>query len=237
MVEGWKKAFHGDPEVRVENDFYPTPPVATFALVQNAYVPPLVWEPAAGKGHISAELIRSGRTVYSSDLYEYPDPIVEHIHTGINFLNVLDDQLGGFRNEAFGIITNPPYKEDLAQRFVEHALTLTNYVAVMCRLTFMESHKRQALFTENPPSEVLIIKRVHCNEEHSKKSQIGGMVPYAWYVWDYQSKLKATETKLRWIDMVQTMADLKEESNRRTYSSGRSLEGTSQSYFQIRPIS
>ena len=53
---------------RVENDYYPTPPVATYALIKTLDVPDKIWEPAAGRGWISHELIRNGKNVYSSDL-------------------------------------------------------------------------------------------------------------------------------------------------------------------------
>src|SRR5260370_8366868 len=76
-------------------DFFPTPPWATFALIDNEKFDGDIWECACGDGTMSRVLETVG-SVYRSDLYErgYGD----HGH---DFLSP--------KRSADNIITNPPY--------------------------------------------------------------------------------------------------------------------------------
>ena len=51
-------------------DFFPTPPWATFALIDNEKFSGDIWECACGDGAMSRVLEQVGPTVYSSDLYK-----------------------------------------------------------------------------------------------------------------------------------------------------------------------
>ena len=53
---------------RNKNDFYPTPPEATLALLDKQKFEGNIWECACGDGAISKILIDKGYNVYSSDL-------------------------------------------------------------------------------------------------------------------------------------------------------------------------
>ena len=50
---------------RVENDFYPTPPYATNALLDREKFIGNIWECACGNGDMSEVLIKNGYNVYS----------------------------------------------------------------------------------------------------------------------------------------------------------------------------
>src|SRR3546814_11582916 len=93
---------------RERDDFYPTPPEGTRALLSVERFEGEIWEPACGDGAISKELEAAGHTVYSTDLIDrgYGTP-------GVDFL--LD-----YSTTAANIVTNPPFK--LAEEFARHAL-------------------------------------------------------------------------------------------------------------------
>jgi hypothetical protein len=99
---------------RDPSEFYPTPAWCTEALLRNYNFPTygVIWEPACGQGHISLVLEAHGYDVFSTDLNE-----TGFGHSGRDFLK--ED------TPAKVIITNPPYKNNLAEKFVRHALRLT----------------------------------------------------------------------------------------------------------------
>ena len=68
---------------RQKDDWYPTPPVATEALLQREQFTGPIWEPACGDGAISEHLKLHDYDVMSTDLndYGYPDA-----QTNIDFL-------------------------------------------------------------------------------------------------------------------------------------------------------
>ena len=73
------------------------------------------------------------------------------------------------------------------------------------RLTFLEGKKRKKLFTNNPPSDIIILSdRVRFSEDHiepiEKEDQIGGMIAYAWFIWDKRS-YKNGNTKMQWVQL------------------------------------
>ena len=128
---------------RVKNDFYPTEPEATQALInhEGAGLPQQIWEPACGNGAMSKVLIASGRTVFSSDLIDrgYGDRFV-------NFL--LTD------NAVFpAICTNPPF--ELAEEFIRHAHKLrVRYLALILKAQYWHADCRAGLFALFPPSRI-----------------------------------------------------------------------------------
>lgn len=174
---------------RVNNDYYPTPPIAVQCLLNNSDVPQSIWEPAAGRGHISKELIRCGRTVVSTDLFSYEDCLVP-VEPGRDLLTTE-------MPDVDGVVTNPPFKKNLPEALVRRMTAEYGYVAIFSRITFMESHQRHGLFTENPPSDVIVLsQRVNCYEDFLNINHgIGGMIAYAWYVWDDR---RLDKGKLTW---------------------------------------
>lgn len=186
---------------RKENDYYPTAPVATYSLIAmedeltERGFPTNVWEPAAGRGWMSFELERCGVKTVSTDLFGYEDPIVP-VESGVDFLNAWDSR-------APAIVTNPPYKNKLADKFMTKCLRLEDceYFALLVRLTFMESQGRLPTFQQSPPTRVYpFAKRFNCDDDYlASGKQFGGMIAYAWFVWDYRDG-KTTQTNMHWID-------------------------------------
>ena len=56
---------------RHSKDYYPTPEIATKALLQREMFAPIVWECACGDGAISKVLDKEGYKTFNTDLYAY----------------------------------------------------------------------------------------------------------------------------------------------------------------------
>lgn len=164
-----------DKENRERDDFYPTPPRATHALLSVENFEGGIWEPACGDGAISKVLEAAGHEVYSTDLIDRGYGVA-----GVDFL--LD-----YQTTADNIITNPPFKH--AEEFVTHALRRSRRkVAMLCRLAWLEGKARKLMFESTPLARVWVfsgrIPMLRGGEEMLKGG--GGMIAFAWYVWDRQ---------------------------------------------------
>ena len=182
---------------RRTNDFYPTPPLAVWCLNKYSDVPKNIIEPCAGRGNISIELKRNNKTVFSRDLHEYENSLVD-IETGFDVLNSPIHEI------ATGLITNPPYHKDLPRKIAQLGIDNYDYTALLVRLTFLEGKKRRKLFNKHPPSQIIIFSdrlkfgEFDDREPIEQEEQIGGMICYMWIVWD---KRAVAETKVKWISL------------------------------------
>jgi hypothetical protein len=174
-------------------DYYPTPPFVAHALVDAVDIPHRIWEPAAGKRHISNELTRLGYDVISTDMFDYGawKGDVDYLYT--------------HDRNVDGIITNPPFLRHIPERFIERTMDSYRFGAFLLRLGFLESKGRYGLFTERyTPSSIHVFSgRFSCDESlfDLDGSMLRGMETYAWYVWDYRSgQTKRGDTRLNWID-------------------------------------
>jgi tRNA G10 N-methylase Trm11 len=186
-----------DPNRRT-NDFYPTPPLATFVLTKYCKPPRDIVEPCAGRGNISVELVRNGHNVLSYDLNEYSDSLCS-INTSYDAMEL--PKPTGFD----GVVTNPPYHKDLPRKMAEKWIGEYDYVAMFLRLTFLEGKKRKKLFTNHPPSDIIFLSdRVQFKKDSiepiEKKHQIGGMIAYAWFVWDKRHTWSGL-CKPQWVNL------------------------------------
>jgi hypothetical protein len=153
---------------RHKNDFYPTPPEATLALLSKEKFEGNIWECACGDGAISKILINKGYDVYSSDLYDmgYGD-------SGIDFL-MSDKQVDN-------IITNPPFR--ISTEFTLKALELVKHKAVfMHKLTYLEGINRyREIFKHKKLKNIYVFsKRVN----FVKNGKSSGLMCFAWFVFD-----------------------------------------------------
>ena len=152
-------------------DYYQTPIWATQELLRKEEFGGSVLEPCCGAGAISKLLnncissdIRKDENVFGEkgkDIFTYPEK--------------------SFNN----IITNPPYI--IAQKVIEKSLNITrNKVAMLLKLSFLESKGRYNFFKEYPLKKVLVFcKRVQMYPEGTIKPKNSGTIAYAWYVWDW----------------------------------------------------
>lgn len=165
-------------EERQKEDYYATDPIAVELLLDLETFNKDVWECACGEKHMSNVLEKRGFNVRSSDIIKRCDDIEEY-----DFLKKENIEWNG------DIITNPPYK--YAEEFIYKALQIIptgNKVAMFLRLQFLEGKKRKQLFTNFPPSKVLISSsRIICakNADFEKMKQGGGSaVAFAWFIWE-----------------------------------------------------
>jgi hypothetical protein len=146
------------------NDFYPTPPNATYELLKRVSVSGTVWECACGDGAISKLL--PDNTISTDLIYRgYGEGGIDFLETEMN---------------VDWIITNLPYKD--ATKFVEHALKCSDNVAFLLKIQFLEGVKRNKLFLENPPKKVYVFSsrlKIYKNGIPSKNSS---MMCFCWFV-------------------------------------------------------
>ena len=164
-------------------DFFPTPPWATFALIDNEKFSGDIWECACGDGAMSRVLEQTGRPTYSSDLYErgYGDH-------GRDFLTP--------HRSADNIITNPPY--NCAEGFVASGVeSAKRKFALLLRLAFLEGANRaNTIFARIPPARVWVFSERITFYPKDVNPKGSGTTAYAWFVWD---KNHHGATELAWF--------------------------------------
>lgn len=170
---------------REENDFYPTPDFAVRPLLDREKFKGSVWECACGEGDISTVLKEYNYDVYSTDLIYrgYGDGVVD-------FLKYDGDSCDN-------IITNPPY--NIALDFVLKAkMIATKKIAMFLKTVFLESEKRYEMFQDQefPLKTVYQFSKRVTLYKGGEKMKNGGMISYAWYVWDKEYSGKPT---IEWI--------------------------------------
>ena len=176
---------------RHKDDFYPTPPEATRALLRRESFGPTIWEPAAGNGALANVCRRQGIETICSDLNDYG-----YCPSGIDFLMEQTRQ-------ADHLITNPPYR--LAEDFISHAIHLgcTKH-AYLLRLSFLEGVGRhQRLFSQHPPARIHVFSHRLTIWRGDQDQTSTGTTAYAWFVWDRlhggKSRLALPAPVIEWI--------------------------------------
>lgn len=158
---------------REANDFYPTPPDPTRAIL-SAELPHLqryghIWEPAAGDGAMVREIESVGLTCTASDLIDRG--------AGAQIRDFYDFTTAPAR----AILTNPPFAECNTGRWITHAMgTLgIEYMALLLPLGWPGAAKRAALWATHTPARVYLMRW--------KIDFTGQGAPpmlNAWFVWD-----------------------------------------------------
>jgi hypothetical protein len=162
---------------REKDDFYPSPPEATVALLRVEQFSGAIWEPACGDGAISKPLIEGGHNVISTDLVDRG-----YGESGVDFLME-------WQPRAPNIVTNPPYKTVVP--FIHKSLELTTgKVAMLLRLACLEGNERGEIFRTSPIARVHVFsKRLTMQRgRQATDADSGGMIAFAWFVWDHQHK-------------------------------------------------
>jgi len=158
---------------RPANDFYPTPPEATRALLNVEKFFGGIWECACGDGAMSRVLAESGYSVMCSDI----DPRgVWKFLPPIDFLST-DALLRP------NVVTNPPFR--LSRQFAQHALDLgAEKVALLNKLIFLEGQERAAWLATSPLKTVWVFSKRLQLTRNGQKMDNGGMIAFAWFVWE-----------------------------------------------------
>lgn len=180
----WKQRIASDGHAprRLPNEFYPTPPEATRALLSVEQFDGSIWEPACGDGRIAKVLTQHGHRVVSTDLVSYG-----YGESGIDFLAQTEAR-------AKHIVTNPPYGFGLADRFVRRALELTQWtggkVAMLLNMHSLCHKQRTNWWREVPPARLYAIDDIVCWPE----DRYGPPPPhftkhrYVWAIWTHEHK-------------------------------------------------
>ncbi|MBZ9894224.1 hypothetical protein LB545_07685 [Mesorhizobium sp. BR1-1-6] len=175
---------------REKDDFYPTPPEPTRALL-HAEINRLkefgtIWEPAAGDGAMVREMESVGLTVRASDLID----------------RGCDADIRSFYDfpvaPARAIITNPPFSEcgwgNGKARWLKHALDVLDveYMALLMNWGWPGAGGLGPFYAAHPPARVYLMRW--------KIDFTGQGAPpmlNAWFVWD---RAWRGETVLRMLD-------------------------------------
>ena len=169
-------------------DDYETPENVTRALTRAIRLRGPIWEPAAGSGRMVRALRdQTGHHVRSGD-----------IKRGADFL-------AQSRRWEGCIITNPPYRNDLAERFVQHALKLADgRVCMLMQSGFLWSSGRYSLFKDCPPDRIIVLcDRIYFSV--NGKPIDSQFFSHAWICWPRRSRrAKDTITRIEWrrVDSV-----------------------------------
>jgi hypothetical protein len=164
-------------------DFFPTPPWATHALIDNEKFRGDIWESACGDGSMSRVLEQTGSRIISSDLYQRGFG-----EAGIDFLDN--------NRRADNIVTNPPYNS--AEGFVTAGVAKANHkFALLLRLAFLEGANRaNTIFSRKPPSRVWVFSERITFYPAGAEVKGSGTTAYAWFVWDMGA---SGGTELKWF--------------------------------------
>lgn len=177
---------------REGQDFYPTPPEPTRALLA-AELPRLrdfdnIWEPAAGDGAMVREMQALGLGVIASDLIDRG--CCAEIRDFYSFKR--SDRPSG------AIVTNPPFAQvgwgNGKARWLYHALdTLeVEYMALLLNWSFPGAGGLASFWRRHPPARVYLMRWKIDFTGQGAPPMLNG-----WFVWD---KHHVGETTLRMLD-------------------------------------
>lgn len=188
------KATRGD-------DFYASPYAALPPLLvaERRHLPRTLWEPAAGNGALVLPLRNRGYSVFATDINDWGCP---DCTADVDFTGGLAASLGeriAKRHDRFGIVTNPPF--GIIEEFVDRAVAMSPYVALLCRLAFLESEGRMNWWQRVGLRRVhLIAERLPMMHRHGydgPKLSNAGMC-FAWFIFE-QGKRPTKQVPVRWI--------------------------------------
>lgn len=165
-----------DAAPREKDDFYPTPPEPTRALLSYEHKRltdfAAVWEPAAGDGAMVREMRACGLHVMASDLVDRG--------AGAEIRSFYDCKTA----MAPAIVTNPPFTECNTGKWVRHALETLGieYMALLLPFNWPGAESRSSLWANHTPARVYLMRwRIDFTGK--------GAPPMlnAWFVWDQKS--------------------------------------------------
>lgn len=189
MLDGtYEKVEHLE---REKDDFYPTPPEPTRAILHAELNRLLdfqtIWEPAAGDGAMMREMQALGMNVHASDLVDRG--------CGAELRSFYQYQ--EIDRPCRAIVTNPPFAEcNKDPGWIRHAMETLHveYMALLLPVNWLGASGRAALWAKYPASRIYLMRwRIDFTGQ--------GAPPMlnAWYVWDRQHK---GETALRMLDRL-----------------------------------
>lgn len=181
---------------RVPHDFYATPvSVASLFLKESNILSTIngggILEPSAGNGNIiqAIKQVSHDSEITAVELRE--EEIGNLKEAGAKDIIITNFLETDFTDKYQLIIGNPPYS--LAQEFVEKSISLLETggtVAMLLRIGFLGSKKRNSFFKKYPVSELYV-----CSARPSFTGKGTDASEYAWFIW----KKDVTETNIKCI--------------------------------------
>lgn len=177
-------------------DFYASPYAALPPLLvaEGRRLPKMLWEPSCGNGALVLPLRNRGFDVVATDLHSWGCP------DSTGAVDFFSEVATGFRPDgAFGIVTNPPF--GAVEDYIERAVGLAPYVALLLRLAFLESEGRMNWFPHVGLQRVHIIGErlpmMHRHGYEGPKLSNAGMC-FAWFIFE-RDKTPKRRVPLRWV--------------------------------------
>lgn len=134
-------------------DDYETPEAITRYLLQRVGFRGPILEPAAGSGRM-VRVLREAMKCCAANAPDRHSPrvVADDIKDGGDFLKRATKWAGD-------IVTNPPYRDGLAERFVRHALKLADgRVCMLMQSGFIWGDRRaNGLYAESKPDVVIVV--------------------------------------------------------------------------------
>jgi hypothetical protein len=179
------------------SDFYASPYAALPPLLcaEGKRLPRTIWEPSCGNGALVLPLRNRGFNVVATDLHSWGCPDAEG---GVDFLSGVAT---AYRPTVadFGIVTNPPF--GIVEEYVERAVKLSPYVALLLRLAFLESEGRMKWFPHVGLRRVHVIGErlpmMHRHGYEGPKLSNAGMC-FAWFIFE-RHKRPVHQVPCRWV--------------------------------------
>lgn len=173
-------AMHGESGyARRDLDAYFTEPRVTEALLKRVKLRGHVWEPACGRGDMTAVLKAHGYVVMQSDIIG---------RDGVNCW-VQDFLTANWWGPLpFSICTNPPYEaaEDFIERALEQTAPSGGMVAMLLRHEYDCAAGRRNLFeTPSFAAKYTLTFRPRWDWWERDKPKASPRHNYAWFVWDH----------------------------------------------------
>lgn len=168
-----------------------------------------IWDPSAGSGRTLISSAEAGLRTFASDIVDRIDPsLFDPAFAPAPIFSSADFLETPAAPEPCSIVCNPPYSyiKGISEAFVRHALALTSRrVCMVLPVKWPNSQTRFALFTDHPPQAVLVLTQRPSMPPGDmiaamgRRAFNGGVVDYAWFVWDVTRPTKRHETRLVWL--------------------------------------
>lgn len=170
---------------RQNEDYYATDPKAVTMLFELEEFSNNIREPACWEWHLSKEMERLWKNVYSTDLIDrwYWEWVIDFLNS--EYWEIIEN------TKWRDIITNPPYK--YAEDFIRKSMNILNVwwkCAMFLKIQFLEGKKRKEMFKKYPPKIIYVSSsRIACmmNWVENKNSSAvcyARYVRHKWYAWD-----------------------------------------------------
>ncbi|WP_225413829.1 class I SAM-dependent methyltransferase [Stigmatella hybrida] len=163
-------------------DEYPTPAWAVRRLMEAVHFKGGHWlEPCAGEGAIISTIDRADVQWTAVEIQQRFEPLlrklprIESIKIG-DFMDYRPPATLHSKRPFNAVVTNPPYLD--AMEFVAHCLELSTHVAMLLRLNFLASNKRNTFMREHCPDVYVLPDRPSFTGKGTDS------IEYAWFVWD-----------------------------------------------------